>query len=408
MATRAAAEDQTAAGTAVPRFPEDRAEKRAALMQAVEQVRDIVTERADEAEELGTLPLATVEALEAAGLFRLKLPRELGGAEADPVTHLEVVEAVSYIDPSAGWTTMIGSTSIGLLGAYLPDEAIEQIFPGGKVPRAAAVTIPAGKAEPVEGGYRVSGRWPFASGSRHAHWLAGGGRVPSGGDDPPIYRMFAFPADAAELHDNWHVAGLQGTGSCDFSLPERLIPEAFAWDFLAGPPQRGGPLYHIRAPGSMANEHAGFALGVARRALDTVVEIGATKRRGYAMARSSLAGRGVFQRMIGECDLQLRAARALTVEVYERAFQTVSAGAKIEPRLQAEMRAVCAFATAVAAEVTGQAFRYAGASALYKSSLLQRHLRDINAASQHVTVSDIAYENLGQFILGLPEANPRG
>ena len=79
------------------------------------------------------------------------------------------------------------------------------------------------------------------------------------------------------------------------------------------------------------------------------------------MARSSLAGRGVFQRMIGECDLQLRAARALTVEVYERAFQTVSAGAKIEPRLQAEMRAVCAFATAVAAEVTGQAFRYAGA-----------------------------------------------
>ena len=180
MAPRVAAEEQTAAGAAVLTFPEDRAEKRAALMQAVEQVRDIVTERADEAEELGTLPLPTVEALEAAGLFRLKLPRELGGAEADPVTHLEVVEAVSYIDPSAGWTTMIGSTSIGLLGAYLPDEAIEQIFPGGRVPRAAAVTIPAGKAEAVEGGYRVSGRWPFASGSRHAQWLAGGGRVPSG------------------------------------------------------------------------------------------------------------------------------------------------------------------------------------------------------------------------------------
>jgi alkylation response protein AidB-like acyl-CoA dehydrogenase len=404
MATRPATEETTT----VPAFPEGRAEKRAALMQAVEQVRDVVMERADEAEELGTLPLPTVEALEAAGLFRLKLPRELGGAEADPVTHLEVVEAVSYIDPSAGWTTMIGSTSIGLLGAYLPDEAIEQIFPGGKIPRAAAVTIPAGKAAPVDGGYNVSGRWPFASGSRHAHWLAGGGRVPSDGDAPPVYRMFAFPAEAAELQDNWHVSGLQGTGSCDFVLPERFIPAAFAWDFLAGPPHRGGPLYHIRAPGSMANEHAGFALGVARRALDTVVEIGATKRRGYAMKRSSLADRGVFQRMVGENDLRLRAARQLTIDAYERAFETVSAGEKVPPRLQAEMRAVCAFATAVAADVTTDAFRYAGASALYKTSLLQRHLRDINAASQHVTVSDIAYENHGKFILDLPDADPRG
>jgi indole-3-acetate monooxygenase len=390
------------------RFPSGRQEKRAALLEAVEQVRDVVTAGADEAETLGTLPAATVEALDAAGLFRLKLPMVLGGAEADPVTHLEVVEAMSYIDSSAGWSTMIGSTSIGLLGAYLPDEAVEEIFPGGKVPRAAAVTIPAGKAEPTDGGYMVSGRWPFASGSRHAQWLAGGGRVPSGGDGPPVYRMFAFPADAAEFHDNWHVAGLQGTGSGDFSLSETLIPEAFAWDFLAGPPHRGGPLYHIRAPGSMANEHAGFALGVARRALDTVVEIGATKKRGYAMARSSLAGRGVFQRMVGECDLRLRAARALTIEVYERAWRTVEAGRKVEPPLQAEMRAMAAFATEVAADVTGQAFRYAGASALYNTSLLQRHLRDINAASQHVTVSDVAYENHGQFVLGLPDADPRG
>jgi len=390
-----------------PRDAAERADLRAALMEAVDGVRDVVAAGADEAETLRTLPAATVAALEDAGLFRLKLPAVLGGVEADPVTHLEVIEALSYVDSSAGWTAMIGSTSIGMLGAFLADDAAEQVFAGERPPRAAAVTMPGGKAEPVDGGYRLTGRWPFASGVRHAHWVGGAGLVESGGGEPPAYRMFVAPIEAAEVLDTWHVAGLRGTGSCDFTLTDRFIPESFAFDFLNDPHRRGGALFHIRAPGSMANEHAGFALGVARRALDNVTAIAATKRRGYAMARTRLAGRSVFQRMLGECDLRLRAARALLIDVYEQAWQAACAGRRVEPRLMAELRANAAFSTAVAADVTTQAFRYAGASALQESSLLQRNLRDINAASQHVTVSDIAYENLGQFLLGFPDADPR-
>ena len=126
------------------------------------------------------------------------------------------------------------------------------------------------------------------------------------------------------------------------------------------------------------------------------------------IAPSSLASRPVFQRVVGECDLRLRAARALTIEVYEEAWATVVEGRPVEPRQLAEMRGVAAFATAVAVEITTHAFRYSGGSALYLSGDLQRCLRDINGAAQHIAVSDVAYENLGQFALGLPGANPRG
>jgi alkylation response protein AidB-like acyl-CoA dehydrogenase len=149
-------------------FPTGREEKRTALLAAVESVRETVVAGADAAEAQATLPQATVQALDDAGLFALKLPAVLGGAEADLVTQLEVLEALSYIDASAGWCTLIGAAAIAGPGAFLMEEAIAQIFAHGHVPRAAGTFMPSGHAVPVDGGYRVSGRWAFASGIRHA------------------------------------------------------------------------------------------------------------------------------------------------------------------------------------------------------------------------------------------------
>src|SRR5215510_3418821 len=126
------------------KFPTDRAEKRQALLQAVDSVRDILAAGADEAEAIRTLPQASVAALREAGLFALKLPAVLGGAEADPVTQIEVIEAVSYIDPSTGWSFFIG-TGGGSLCAFLPDEAIEQMFRGGRIPTLAGAFQIGGK-----------------------------------------------------------------------------------------------------------------------------------------------------------------------------------------------------------------------------------------------------------------------
>lgn len=389
-----------------PPFPTGPEEKRTALLAAVERVRETVTHYADEAETLATLPAATVDALVTSGLLTLKLPTVLGGAEADPVTQIEVIEALSAIEPSAGWCTMIGATGIGLPAAFLAEEAIAQIFAGGHIPTAAIVAMPTGQATPVDGGYRVSGRWAFVSGVRHAQWITAGVQVVRTGDALPEQRMMVFPAAAVGIHDNWQVAGLQGTGSCDVSLTAYVVPEAFTWEPQHAQPQRGGPLYRLGLPGFVANEHAAFALGVGRCALETVIALAQSKRRGFTPSPSHLEARPAFQRAVGVGELRLRAAHALVLEIFADAWATLCAGQIPSPRLQAAMRGVAAFATEVAVDVTTQAFRYAGGTAVYRTQRLQRCLRDLNVAAQHLMVSDIAYETYGQFALGLPDADP--
>jgi len=386
-------------------FPTGREEKRQVLLAAVERVRDTLLAGADEAEANATLPPATVQALDDAGLLALKLPAVLGGAEADLVTQLEVLEAVTYIDTSAGWCTLIGAAAIASPGAFLVDEAIAQIFASGQVPRAAGAFMPSGQAVPVDGGYRVNGRWAFASGIRHAQWVSATTRVVHEGAAAPALRRVVLPVTAVQIHDNWQVMGLQGTGSCDFSVTDLFVPECFSWDAQRTRPQRGGPLYRLGMPAFVANEHVAFALGVGRRALDTLLDLAHAKQRGYGQA-STLAARAALQRAVGESELRLRAARALAIETYEEAWAIVCAGQTLPPRLQAELRSVATFATEVAVDVTTQVFRYSGGTALYVTSVLQRCLRDINAAAQHLMVSDAAYENYGQFLLGLPDADP--
>ena len=384
-------------------FPTDRDEKRRVLMDAVERVRGTLEAGAQESEETATLPQASVDALYDSGLFRLKLPHVLGGAEADLVTQLDVLEAVSRIEPSAGWCVMIGAASLGGLGAFLPDEAIDELFVDGNPPRTAGVFAPFGQAVPVEGGYRLSGRWSFASGVRHSQWISAGARVVTEKQGYPPQVRVVIPTADVKIHDNWQVMGLRGTGSCDFSVEDLFVPDRFAWDVSLTEPLRGGAMYRLGRPGFVTNEHSAFALGVGRLALDAVTEVAASKMRGYN-STSPLANRAAFQRMVSECDLRLRAARALNVEILEEAWRTVCEGHTPGPALQAHMRSVCTYTTDVAVDVATQAFRYGGGSALFASSVLQRCLRDINAGAQHQMVSDAAYENHGQFLLGLPDA----
>src|SRR5262245_34805869 len=159
-----------------PRFPVERGKKRKVLLEAVESVRAVLAAHADEAETLGTLPPVTVDPLKTSGLLALKPPAVLGGAEADPVTQIKTLEAVTRIDTSAGWCTMIGAACIGWPFAFLADEAIAHVFAASDLPTAAGTFRPAGTAVPVAGGYRVNGRWGFASGVRHAQWTLAGTR----------------------------------------------------------------------------------------------------------------------------------------------------------------------------------------------------------------------------------------
>lgn len=389
----------------LPSFPSERHEKRRCLLDAVEAVREVVAASADESERLGTLAPAAVAAIRDAGLFTLKLPQTLGGAEADPVTQIEVIEAMAYIDASAGWCLMIGATAIGQPGAFAGDDAVAEIFGNGRIPTAATSTALRGKAVPVEGGYLLSGRWPFASGVRHAEWMTAGATVQVDEDAEPVNRSLVFPVSKGHIHDNWHVTGLEGSGSNDISASEIFVPEAFSWDPAVWESKRGGAIYRMGRPGFVANEHSGVALGIARRALDEIIADAPFKKRGNPPT-ASLADREAFRGDIASCDLRLRSARALALQVYERAFQTACSGRAPDAAAQSEMRAVSTYVTQVAVDVATTAFRYAGGSAINRGNILQRCLRNINAAAQHFMVSDTALENYGASLLDTPEVKP--
>ncbi len=387
-------------------FPTDRQEKRQALLQSVDNVREILAAHADEAETLRTLPPASVSALRESGLFALKLAAVLGGAEADPVTQIEVIEAVSYIDPSAGWNLSIGAGGLCLC-AFFPNEAIDRMFHGGHRPTIAGSFTPSGNAAAVDGGYRVNGRWSWASGIRHAEWVGAHVLVESKEESAPESRLMMMPVADVEIHDIWHVSGLKGTGSCDFSAADLFVPKGFTFGLQTMQPQRGGPLYRLGLPGLLVNELAGVALGVGRRALDAIIELAQTKRRGYGK-QMPLAERAVFQRTIGESDLRLRAARGLVLEIFEQAWRTVCEGRTPEPPLQVEMSSATTLAMEVALDVATQAFRYGGGTAIYLNHILQRCLRDLQVEASHLMVSDVTYERHGQCLLGFPGVNPMG
>ena len=388
-------------------FPEQREAKRQALLDAVESLRGVFLAGADEGEAAGTLPQSTVDAIYDSGLFSFKTPKVLGGAEADAMIQMDVIEAASRIESAAGWCLMIGAGSLSGMAAFLPNEAIDEIFVGGVAPKAAGVAAPTGKATLVEGGYRVSGRWAFASGIRHSQWVGFGAMVADGNSTLQQVRM-VVPTSQVQIHDNWDVLGLRGTGSCEFSLSDVFVPQRFTWGGTEAKPLRGGPNFLLGRPGMQTTGHCGFALGVGRRALDAVTELAKQKKRGYRGNEVLVADRGSFQRFLGESDLRLRAAKALCMETIEEAWESVCQGITPPPPLQIRLRASGTYSTTEASDVVSQAFRFGGGTAMYNSHILQKCLRDINAAAQHHMVSDRAYENHGQFILGFPGADPMG
>lgn len=260
---------------------------------------------------------------------------------------------------------MIGATSIGLPAAFLPDDSIDNIFQGGRVPRAAIAFVPGGTATRSDGGYILNGRWSFASGVRHSDWISLGALIPPVNEgEPPEHRLFTFQTAKAIIHDNWDTIGLRGTGSCDVSVTELFVPQGFVFDSMHGTPRRGGPMYHLGIPGFVANEHAGFAFGVAQKALDTIISASYEKRRGIPPVR--LSERAAFQRAVGVCDLKLRAARQLVYQLNEEAWNTVQSGKPLDVRQQTELRSCVAYATEVAVEVVMQAYRFAGGSGFFR------------------------------------------
>ncbi len=389
----------------VEEFAREREAKRQMLLDEVERISGTLEASGPKSEELATLAPEAVQALRDAGMFRLKLAAEMGGAEADPITEMLVLEQLAYHDFTSGWCTMVGATGVASLGVFLPKAGLDQVFGSGKIPTAAISFFPAGRAVREKGGYRLSGRWRFNSGIRHAEWFVGGtilegSEKENGGKPLAIFSV--IPTADVTLYDNWRgVVGLRGTGSCDCSVENYHLPEhlSFVWDLLTPKPLRGGPAYLLPPFSYVAKEHGSVALGAARRALDELVKLATTTRGTFRS--SKLDERQVVHRKIAEADLKIRSARALMHERYEQLYQKVCGGQLPEGSDIADVRAICVFATDIAIETVTMAYHFAGNTGLHHPHILGRLLRDLNTAGLHQVMSDTAYENHGKFRLGI-------
>lgn len=390
----------------IPDLPTERDALRRHLLDAIVRIRPILEADAEDNDAGETLSWPSVVALYREGLLSLKVPRELGGPDVDSLLYLELCDELSYVNPSAGWCAFINSTSAAFLGAFLPDSGVKHVFAGNGMPIASGALIPRGVATPVDGGWRVSGQWPFASGSAHSSWLLAGFRIVRDDTPGPEHMVMAAPIAAVQFVDNWQVMGLKGTGSRDFVLEDHFVPEELAFDLITTDPRRGGPQFWLGRPGFVTPDHAAFALGVGRRALDEIASQAGFYSRGYLT--STISQRGALQHDLGRCDQELRAARALCREAIADAWEFCLRGERPDLERQLRLRGACAYATDVACRVATTAFRYGGGNAIYNDRVLQRCMRDINAAAQHFMVNTSAYDNLGQFRLGMPNVNPMG
>ncbi|MGW7044938.1 acyl-CoA dehydrogenase family protein [Streptomyces avermitilis] len=375
----------------------------AELAKEAEQVAQLAREQAAATERDRALSPELVAALRHTGLLRAGAPADIGGPEAPPAVLLASAERIARGDAATGWCVAIAATS-SLLGAYLPKDTAAEIL-GGRNDVAAGVWAPRGKATPVDGGVRVTGRWPFCSGITHADWFFAGAVLDTGDTrqgaqaGAPELRVVALPTAELEILDTWHTTGLRGTGSHDAVATDLFVPEDRCFSIVGTPPRVDAPLYRFPLFGYFALSVAAAALGNARGAIDDLVELAAAKT-GQGSSRT-LAERPATQAAVAEAEAALRAARAGYYVAVEEAWAAAQDGdVALEQRLGLRLAATHAVRTA--ADVARSMYDLGGGTAIYGDSPLQRRFRDAHTATAHFQVNPATWELTGRLLLGLP------
>ena len=285
------------------------------VLHAVQHLTPTIAARAAEIESGGRVPLDLLHLLVDAGCFRMLLPPSHGGVGADLPTAMHVLETLATADASVAWISGIGATTwLDLVG--LPPASFDRIVGTAPDVILAGVFRPAGTAIPVDGGYRVSGRWSFASGCEHATWIYGNcieihGGTPS--DGAPGMRIAVFSPSEITIEDTWHVSGLRGTGSHHIRVDDVFVPVDRTLDPLEAPPSLDEPITRAPLLSVLSLAVTSIALGVARAALDDIVAIAAGKVP--MLAAGALATNPLFQYELATAETELGAARALTDEL---------------------------------------------------------------------------------------------
>ncbi|WP_040798141.1 acyl-CoA dehydrogenase family protein [Nocardia higoensis] len=379
-------------------------ERGAEYLERARRVAEVIEAEADAIEKQATITDVVFRALADAGLFWVLVPQEYGGAGLGIVDSFKVVQELARADGSTGWAFMANSCSTGIAAGYLNEQGAREIFGLPDQGITAGMIVPTGSAVRVEGGYRVSGRFQFASGSAHASWI-GAGFVVYGEDGNPLLddngepqcRIGFLPRDEVEFLGNWDVMGMVGTGSYDYKVEDRFVPEKYTMATFSTTPVRPEPVYQLGLLGIGVGGHAPIALGLAERALQEITGIVAEKARpGYATV---VGDSDLFRVDFARYDALFRAAQAYVYEVYGQAEATAAAGLTITDEQRARMRQAATWAQEVAGDVVTFAHRWAGSATVRNPSALGRCVRDAAVATQHALVDRMTLVEAAEHIL---------
>ncbi len=371
------------------------------MSRALDAARDLrltLAALADTADRTKPLGHEIVDHLVEAELHALMAPREVGGLEAPLTEALEVYRELSWADGSTGWCAMASATTIAFFGAWASDEAASTIFANG-VPLTAGQFAPNGTAKPDGDGYVVNGEYQFGSGIDHAHWVGAGTITVVAPGESPALRFVLMPADAVQPTGNWDVLGLEPTASWDYSVRDVWVPEGATFDFFAPVRHRGGPSFDLGVLALTAVGHAGFALGITRRAIDELVAVARGKLR--LGASQVLAEQDRFLVDLATLESRYRAMDAWMTATVAEAEAAAMAGA-VTPALLNTLRQATVFVTHQGADIVRTAYLRAGSGAL-RAGPLNRAFRDIHAGTQHFFASDAATLDMGRDLMQGPQ-----
>jgi alkylation response protein AidB-like acyl-CoA dehydrogenase len=370
-------------------------------LDAVRELAPSIRARADEFEAARSLPPDLFDELKAAGVWRFLTPRAYGGLEAGLLPAIELLETLAIADASIAWTTMIGLETPQLL-ALLPRHAFDELYAAGPDVTLGGAITPVGEAVVVDGGYRIRGRWPFASGCERWDLLIGTCVVLEDGQPrlaptgAPVSLAMVLPASAFTIEDTWRTLGMRATGSHHLVIEDAFVPDDRTLDFFFGRPSIAGV---ARFPIIDFHFHiATCALGIARAALDEVVEAAKTRHR--MGMRTRLAQTPLAQHRLGRCDIALRAARTFLLSEAERATASMAEGSEDFLTLAVRVWANHAWIAQICEDVVDTCFSVHGASSVYDGSRLQRCLRDIHTMHQHASLNENSITRAGAALLG--------
>jgi alkylation response protein AidB-like acyl-CoA dehydrogenase len=386
------------------------------VVQAAAALRSVIRSHREDIEREQRLPKALVERFHAAGFYSLVTPRELGGLEVDPLTYVRVVELMAEAAGAAGWN-LANNSICQLIALGLPDEGVHEIYAdGADAVIAGTAVMGGGRAVPVDGGYRVTGRWPFGSGCQEGSWMLGSFQILDGAeprrspDGASVYwRGFFQRSEAQIVEGSWDVAGLRATGSFDWTVDDVFLPERRTMVHAGAPLDNQwkrwpGVSYAVPAQAWVGPHHSAVITGIARAGIDALIELAAEKTPRGRTGR--LCENPQVQDAVGRADSILNAGRAYRTATITEIWNTVAAGGETTLEQRARCRLAAAHAADSAREAMDLMYRHGGSTSYKRDSRLAECWRDLHVVGQAVTLLPEWYPIGGRVLLHM-DPGPR-